>query len=111
MGKGSGVGIVGRAKTGPKIAHAPKGNRHEEPAPPRYAWNFSGCCWMWWRRFFLVWWRGRNTAAIDRSDFRRGAAGDVAAGRYGKYGGHGVERHGEQGRELELRTIVGVRHV
>ncbi len=111
MGKGRRVGIVGRAKPGPKIARALKGNRHEEPAPPRYAWNFSGCCrmWRWWR--LLVWRRGRNTTAIDRGDFRGGAACDVAAGRNGKYGGHGVERHGEQGRELELRTIVGVRHV
>jgi hypothetical protein len=111
MGKGRQVGIVGRAKTGPKIAHAHKGNRHEEPAPPRYAWNFSGRCWMWrwWR--LLVWRRGRHTAAIDHGDFRGGATCNVATGRYGKYGGHGVERHGEQGRELELRTIVGVRHV
>jgi hypothetical protein len=65
---------------------------------------------MWWWRF-LVWWRGRNTAAIDRGDFCDGATYDVAAGRYGKHGGHGVERYGEQGCELELHTIVGVRHV
>lgn len=110
MGKGRRVGIVGRAESGPKIAHAPKGNRHEEPARPRYAGNFISCCWMWWWRFF-VWRRGRNTAAIDRGDFRRGTTCDVASGSHGKYGGHGVERHGEQGRELELHTIAGVRHV